>query len=168
MHLHVQSHKLVLFEEALLVFEARDPNTEWYTKAAAAIQNAIQCYWAIYDEKKRGTIQTSLDHFFKKVDRIESSKKPEPMPSTSGVSEFAACPHLLLLMILQLYHLPPPFPPPVSNSSCLFTRCQPCMPAVVLYYFTFQGTVRLKMFSLFFVFVFYVCIICVKSIINLL
>ena len=28
---------------------------------------------------------------------------------------------LLLLMILQLYHLLPPLPPPVSNSSCLFT-----------------------------------------------
>ena len=32
---------------------------------------------------------------------------------------------LLLLTILQLYHLPTPLPPPVSNSSCLFTRCQP-------------------------------------------
>ena len=31
------------------------------------------------------------------------------------------------------------------------------MPAVVLYYCTFQGTVRLKMFSLFFVFVCFSC-----------
>ena len=29
--------------------------------------------------------------FFKKVDRTESSKEPEPVPSTSGVSEIAAC-----------------------------------------------------------------------------
>ena len=33
--------------------------------------------------------------------------------------------HLLLLTVLQLYHLPPPLPPPVSNSSCPFTPCQP-------------------------------------------
>ena len=33
--------------------------------------------------------------FFKRVDRIESSKEPEPGPSTSGVSEVAASPHLL-------------------------------------------------------------------------
>ena len=33
--------------------------------------------------------------------------------------------HLLLLMILQLYHLPSSLPPPVSNSSCLFTQCPP-------------------------------------------
>ena len=44
-----------LFEEALLVFEARDLNVEQYMKVAAAIQNAIQCYHVIYDEKKRAT-----------------------------------------------------------------------------------------------------------------
>ena len=41
-----------LFEEALLVFEAQDANIEWDTKVAAAVQNAIQCYCVIYDEKK--------------------------------------------------------------------------------------------------------------------
>ena len=54
-----------LVEEALLVFEAQDPNVEQYTKVIAAIQDAIQCYHVIYDEKKRATTQTSLDHFFK-------------------------------------------------------------------------------------------------------
>eukprot|EP00069_Balaena_mysticetus_P020943 bmy_13243T0 len=71
-------------EETLLVFEAEDPNIERYTKVAAAIQNAIQCYHVIYEEKKRPTIQTSLDRFFKRVDRIESSKAPEPVPAMSG------------------------------------------------------------------------------------
>ena len=41
-----------LFEEALLVYEALDPNRERYTKVAAVVQNAIQCYRVIYDEKK--------------------------------------------------------------------------------------------------------------------
>ena len=41
-----------LFEEALLVFEAQDLNVEQYMKVAAAVQNAIQCYRVIYDEKK--------------------------------------------------------------------------------------------------------------------
>ena len=81
-----------LCEEALLVFEAQDQNVDWYMKPAAAIQNAIQCYHVIYDKKKRATTQTSLGRFLKRVDRIESSKKPEPVPSTSGVSETAACP----------------------------------------------------------------------------
>ena len=81
-----------LFEEALLVFEAQDLNVELYMKVAAAVQNAIQCYHVIYDEIKKATTQISLDHFFKRVDRIESSKEPEPVPSTSGMSEIAACP----------------------------------------------------------------------------
>ena len=54
-----------LFEEALLVYEAQDPNVERYPKVAAAVQNAIQCYLVIYDEKKRATTQTSLDHFLR-------------------------------------------------------------------------------------------------------
>ena len=114
-----------LFKGTLLVFEAQDPNVERYRKVAAAVQNAIQCYHVIYDEKKRATIQISLDHFLKRVDRIESSEEPEPVPSMSGVSEIAACPPSPIAEILQLYHLPPPPPPPVSNSPCLFTRCQP-------------------------------------------
>ena len=47
-----------LFEEAPLVFEAQDRNVEWYTKVAAAVQNAIQCYRVICDENKRATTQT--------------------------------------------------------------------------------------------------------------
>ena len=77
-----------LSEEALLVFEAQDPNVERDTKVAAAVQNTIQCYCVIHDKKIRATTQTSLDCFFKRVDRIESSKEPEPVP----VSENAAFP----------------------------------------------------------------------------
>ena len=87
----LETARFSLFEEALLVFEAQDPNIEWYMKVAAAVQNAIQCYRVIYEEKKRA-LQTSLDRFFKRVDRTESSKEPEPVPSMSGMSEIAACP----------------------------------------------------------------------------
>jgi hypothetical protein len=52
-------------------------------KVAADIQNAIQCYHGIYDERKTELL---LRHhwiiFFKRVDRTESSKEPEPVPLT--------------------------------------------------------------------------------------
>lgn len=68
---------------------------------------------------------------------------------------FALC--LLLLMILQLYHLSPPLIPQVGNSSCLFPGCQPldtnCY--AVLLYFARNCTVDSEMFSLFFVFACY-------------
>ena len=41
-----------LFDKALLVFEAQDPNVEWYTESADAVQNVIWCYRVIYKEKK--------------------------------------------------------------------------------------------------------------------
>ena len=100
-----------LFEEALLVFEAQDSNVELCTKVAEAVQNAIQCYCVIYDEKKRDITQTSLDRFFKWVDRIESSKEPEPVPSISGVSEIAACP------LSPIADNPSALPSPTSSPS---------------------------------------------------
>ena len=109
-----------LFEETLLVFEAWNLNILQYAKVLGAIQNAIQCHCAILWGKKT-TTQTSLDHFFKRVDRIVSSKEPESVPSMSGMMQPA--PHLLLT-VLQIYHLPP-LPPSVSTPSCLFTWCQP-------------------------------------------
>ena len=33
----------IFFEEVLLVFETQDPNAEWCTKFAAAVQSTIQC-----------------------------------------------------------------------------------------------------------------------------
>ena len=64
---------------------------EHHTNVTTPVQNAIQCYRVIYDEKKRATTQKSLDHFFKKVDRIETSREPEPVSSTSVMNEITAC-----------------------------------------------------------------------------
>ena len=77
--------------------------------------------------------------FFKRADRIESSKEVElllSVSSVSGVSEIAACPPS----------------PVVDDSSALFllhsvslltcsVDASPYMPAIVLYYCMFQGTV---------------------------
>ena len=90
--------------------------------------------------KKRATPRTSLDHICKRVDRTESSKQQNLCQQhqmwVKSVSLW-----FLLLAILQLYPLPPPLSPPVSNSSCCSLLASPCMLAVVLYYCTFQGTV---------------------------
>ena len=73
------------------------------------------------------------------------------MPSASGVSETAACPPSPTAVILQVYHLPPLLPPPCSNSSFLFTKCQPLYAScTVLLNFLRCCNVRLKVVSLFF------------------
>ena len=64
--------------------------------------------------------------------------------------------HLLLLMILQLYHRPPPLPPPITLLAYSLDA-SPSIPAVgtVLLYFSRYWAVRLKIFSLYFVVFFY-------------
>ena len=44
---------LSVSDEALLVFEAQEPNIEQYIKATAAVENAIQCYCLIFDQEKK-------------------------------------------------------------------------------------------------------------------
>ena len=116
------------------------------------------CYHVIYDEKKRATTQTSLYSFFKRLIELNPARNQNPCHQRQAKVKLQLALCLLLLVILQLYHLPPPLPPPVSNSSCLFTEGQPLYASccTILLYFSRYYTVRLKMFSSFFVFVFYV------------
>ena len=104
------------------------PGHPWWEKKSWLPRN----YWIVFQKGKQNWI----------------CKEPEPVPSTSGVSEIIACLRLLMLMILQLDHLPPPFPPPVSKSFCLFMRCQPLYASycAARLCFTRDCTVRLKMF----------------------
>ena len=103
---------------------------------------------------------------FSRVDRIESSKEPEPGPSTSGVSEPAVCP--ACPDCPSVLHLLPPLPSLVSNSACPFTDTSPCNAGcyIALFnapYFSSYCTARLKMFSLWFVFVgFFMYYLCKK------
>ena len=81
-----------LSEEAALVSEAQDSGVERYMKVVAAVQNAVWCYHIIMMRKKEPQPRHRWIIFLKRVDRIESSKEPEPVSSTSGLSEIAACP----------------------------------------------------------------------------
>ena len=65
---------------------------------------------------------------------------------------------LLLLMILQLCHLPPPLPPPVSDSSCLFTPCQPLYDScTALLYFSRSYKIKTVLFIFCLLFMSYLC-----------
>ena len=77
--------------------------------------------------------------FFRRVDIIEYSKEPEPMPSVSGMSEIAACP--LSPIADDPSALPSPTSSPYSSLLACSLDASPCMPAVALHYCTFQGMV---------------------------
>ena len=118
-----------------------------------------------YIPSKSPTYESSAVKFLRREQASGSSKGPEPVPSASGQSETAACP----LSPAADDPSSPPFPTsaslPVSNSSCLFTRCQPmcasCYTSVV--YFSRYCKIKHFYFCVCFLF-----IICMPSIINLL
>ena len=66
--------------------------------------------------------------------------------------------HLLWLAIFQPYHLPLPFPPPVSNSSCLFIRCQPLLYCTSILFKAVYSKIK-NVFIIFCLFV-YVLVMC--------
>ena len=122
-------------------------------------QGSNPCLLCLLNWQADSSPLSHLGSPFKKVHRIKSSKEPEPVLSASDVSKIASCLCLLLLTALQLYDLPPSFPPPVSNSSsCVFTWCQHlgASSCTALLHFSRYSTVRFKMLSLLF-FMYYLC-----------
>ena len=76
----------------------------------------------------------------------------EPLPSTGVTLQLAL--HLLLLMILPLYHLPPL----VSNASCLFTRRHPVhVSCGTVLYFSRHCKTKKVFFTFVFVFMYSLC-----------
>ena len=104
--------------------------------------------------EKRGTTQTTLGHFFKRVDRIEHSKEPEPVPSTSNMSDTAASP--LLPVADDPSALPSPTISPSSSQQLfLSAHSMPTLYAsycVVVLYFSRYCTVRLNFLICFFMY----------------
>ena len=106
--------------------------------------------------RERATTQTSLDHFFKRVDRIESNKGAEPVPSSARVRELAACPQPPIAEGPSALPSPPPLsPPPVSYSSYTFTLCQPLYAS---YYTLFFKVLYCKILNA----LFSVCFLCIR------
>ena len=87
--------------------------------------------------------------FFKRVDKIESIKEPEPVPLASDVSEISACPPSVGDDPSALPS-PAPLPPPGSNSSGLFTGCQPLYASccTILLYFSRYWTLKVVIICL--------------------
>ena len=99
-------------------------------------------------------MQTSLDHFSRGWVELNPARNQNLCHQYQTSVKFQLALHLLLLMILQLHHLPPLLPPPDSNSSFLSTRCQPLYASscTVLLYFSRYYPVRFKRFP------YYVCL----------
>ena len=93
------------------------------------------------------------------TDRIQPSKTPEPVPSTSGSSESAAYPPPPTADDPSALPSPIPSPSSIGSSSCLLTMLwiffDTCMPAVVL---PFPRYCKIKkVLSIFLCLLYYLC-----------
>ena len=123
-----------------------------------AVQNAIQCHHVIYDENKRATTQTSLGHFLKRLDRKNPARNLYHQYQVWLKLHPAL--GLLLLMIFQLHHIPPPLAPQVNNSSCLVTRCHPLYASCCTLLLYFARYCTLKMLFILLCFMFFMYYLC--------
>ena len=99
------------------------------------------------------------------------SKMKMYVPSTSDMSEIAACSVFYRWWSFSSHLLPSPTSSrsSISSSSCLFTRCQPLYASCCTYTSILFKVLYCKIKNVFFIFsVCALCVICVKSILNLL
>ena len=97
------------------------------------------------------------------VTSLRTSLHVADLQRCEHVGELAARAPSLPLTVLRLCHLSPPLSPPVVTHLAGSLNASPCMPAIVLYYYSFQGsTVRLEMLSLLFVCLFFMYYLCEK------
>ncbi|XP_006635468.2 tigger transposable element-derived protein 1-like [Lepisosteus oculatus] len=65
-------------------FESMDPNASRFMKVNRLIQDALACYREIYEEKKKATIQPSLDKFMRKFEWPACAPSTSSAPCTSS------------------------------------------------------------------------------------
>ena len=126
------ARRFSLFEEALSIFESQDPNGTWRLQQPFRMKSVLPCHpW-------RGKkIKELLNRYQRIAIRSQNLWHQHPFEwncSFSSVSYFwwsfsSTISHLL--SVLQS----------VTLLACSLST-SPCMPAVVLYYCTFQGTVQ--------------------------
>ena len=153
MCLRVQSCKFMCLAYIVTCVHSRQRVVLLYT--------LVQQY-SIFISSPGGT-QASLDHFFGRVGRIETSKEPEPVPSRSGMCDISACPPS------PIADDPSALPSPASSASSSHSLFLPIysMPAPVcqLLYYTdvLFKVLYCNIKNIFGVCVCFFCIICMKS-----
>ena len=121
----------------------------------------------VYDEKNRATTQTSLDCFYKKVDRIEPSKEQELVTSKTRCEWNCSFPHLLLLESFSYTVFYPLSLPQAVTLLSSTLKGSPCVSGIAFYCCIFQ--VLCWMIKRCFLFcICFSCIICVKNITDIL
>uniref|UniRef100_UPI00358E3D77 tigger transposable element-derived protein 1-like n=1 Tax=Myxine glutinosa TaxID=7769 RepID=UPI00358E3D77 len=75
-----------VFNKGRQLFESMDTNVDLLSKFDRQLQQTLACYREIYDEKRKQTVQPTLDDFFLKKDPIASTSNASATTSALSVS----------------------------------------------------------------------------------
>jgi hypothetical protein len=85
-------HKIA---SAMARFEEMDPNATRFLKIQRGVDDMLTCYREIYEEKKKASVQSSLDKFIRKIEQPVPFTSPQSstsqQPSTSQVFHHLSC-----------------------------------------------------------------------------
>ena len=111
------------------------------------------------EKKKKATTKTALDCFFSGGWRELNPQGTRSYAINVRHEGTATCPLSPIADDPSALPSPPPQASPVSNSSCLFTRCLPlrASPCILLLYFLRYCAVRSKMFYFWRLFMYCLC-----------
>ncbi|XP_053413462.1 PRKR-interacting protein 1 isoform X2 [Nycticebus coucang] len=81
-----------LIEAGMAKLEEQDPDRERFAKVYCTVSEGLRCYRAIYDEKKKSSVQTSIDAYLKKLTPAAESDPHSliPVPSSPTNSSSSA------------------------------------------------------------------------------
>ena len=117
LHMYLQVAYFQRWEHISACLITKVSSLVWHILSCARILYKLLFFCVLYCTEYSSTV--SLETEMNPARNQNPSHQCQPWVK----SQLALC--LLLLMILQLHHLPPPLPPPVSNSSHPSTPCQP-------------------------------------------
>lgn len=136
LHMHLPVAYFQRWEHTFARSVTKVSSPVWHTLSCVCILYKLLFFCVLYCTEYSSTVSSEIE--------MNPARNQNPSHQCQAWVKSQLALHPLLLTILQLHHLPPPLPPPVSNSSHLFTPCQPLYASSCT-----------------------VCIIYVKSIINL-
>ena len=117
LHMYLQVAYFQRWEHISACLITKVSSLVWHTFSCACILYKLLFFCVLYCTEYSSTVSLEIEM------NPARNQNPSHQCQAWMKSQLALC--LLLLMILQLHHLPPPLLPPVSNSSHLSTLCQP-------------------------------------------
>ena len=116
LHMHLPVAYFQRWEHTIACSITKVSSPVWHTLSCVCILYKLLFFCVLYCTEYSSVVSSEID--------MNPARNQNPSHQCQASVKFQLALHLLLVIILQLHHLPPPLPSPVSNSFCLFNYAQ--------------------------------------------